>query len=235
MFLVLPLAGLLIRAPWQTLPQRLTEPGMLAALRLSLLTATLATAVCLLLGVPLAWLLARTTFPGRRLVRAVVTVHDSETTQGQNGPSTTWSSEALAEGGRAMRLPGDEAFGLADPVVVRLSSLTDRVLAVRGADGGLVKFHDRAVKAVLMPVGALAVLVAAWVLFRTRRWYARESKPIGVVLYPLVGALVAAAVVTSSVIEATPALLTCTDRAALVAPTAAAMSATTRCVPSEAT
>ena len=71
---MLPLAGLLIRAPWTTLPQRLTEPGVLAALRLSLLTATLATLVCLLLGVPLAWLLARARFPGRRLVRALVTV-----------------------------------------------------------------------------------------------------------------------------------------------------------------
>lgn len=71
---MLPLAGLVIRAPWTTLPQRLTEPGVLAALRLSLLTATLATVVCLLLGVPLAWLLARARFPGRRLVRALVTV-----------------------------------------------------------------------------------------------------------------------------------------------------------------
>jgi molybdate transport system permease protein len=73
-FLVLPLAGLLVRAPWTTLPRRLAEPGVLAALRLSLLTATLATVVCLVLGVPLAWLLARVEFPGRRLVRALVTV-----------------------------------------------------------------------------------------------------------------------------------------------------------------
>jgi molybdate transport system permease protein len=73
-FLVLPLAGLLIRAPWSSLPRRLTEPGVLAALRLSLLTATLATVLCLLVGVPLAWLLARTDFPGRRFVRALVTV-----------------------------------------------------------------------------------------------------------------------------------------------------------------
>ena len=73
-FLALPLAGLLIRAPWTTLPQRLTEPGVLTALRLSLFTATLATLMCLLLGVPLAWLLARTRLPGRRFVRAVVTV-----------------------------------------------------------------------------------------------------------------------------------------------------------------
>ncbi|MEU5564387.1 ABC transporter permease [Micromonospora musae] len=74
LFLVLPLAGLLIRAPWTTLPQRLTEPGVLTALRLSLLTATLATLLCLALGVPLAWLLARIEFPGRRIVRALVTV-----------------------------------------------------------------------------------------------------------------------------------------------------------------
>jgi molybdate transport system permease protein len=73
-FLVLPLAGLLIRAPWATLLQRLTEPGILTALRLSLQTATLATLLCIVFGVPLAWLLARTDFPGRRLVRALVTV-----------------------------------------------------------------------------------------------------------------------------------------------------------------
>ncbi len=73
-FLVLPLAGLLVRAPWSTLPQRLTAPGVLTALRLSLTTATLATLACLVLGVPLAWLLARTRLPGRRFIRALVTV-----------------------------------------------------------------------------------------------------------------------------------------------------------------
>jgi len=73
-FLVFPLVGLLVRAPWTTLPERLTEPGILAALRLSLLTASLATLACVVLGVPLAWLLARASFPGRRLVRALVTV-----------------------------------------------------------------------------------------------------------------------------------------------------------------
>ncbi|WP_433457653.1 molybdate ABC transporter permease subunit [Micromonospora sp. CA-248212] len=74
LFLVLPLAGLVVRAPWATLPQRLTAPGALTALRLSVQTATLATLLCLLLGVPLAWLLARVDFPGRRLARALVTV-----------------------------------------------------------------------------------------------------------------------------------------------------------------
>ncbi|MFI9438146.1 MULTISPECIES: molybdate ABC transporter permease subunit [Streptosporangium] len=73
-FLVLPLAGLLVRAPWPTMGRRLAQPQVLEALRLSLVTATLATAICLLLGVPLAWLLARGDLPGRRLVRALVTV-----------------------------------------------------------------------------------------------------------------------------------------------------------------
>ena len=73
-FLVLPLAGLLIRAPWSTMVERLTKPGVLTALRLSLETATIATIACIIFGVPLAWLLARVDFPGRRVVRALVTV-----------------------------------------------------------------------------------------------------------------------------------------------------------------
>ncbi|GAB3655448.1 molybdate ABC transporter permease subunit [Glycomyces tarimensis] len=73
-FLALPLAGLLLRAPWSTMPRRLAEPAVLEALRLSVVTATASTVLCLLLGIPLAWLLARADFRGRRLVRALVTV-----------------------------------------------------------------------------------------------------------------------------------------------------------------
>lgn len=73
-FLVLPLVGLLVRAPWSSLGTRLGRPEVLEALRLSLVTATAATLLCLALGVPLAWVLARGGFPGRRLVRALVTV-----------------------------------------------------------------------------------------------------------------------------------------------------------------
>lgn len=73
-FLVLPLAGLLVRAPWRTLPEQLTSPEVGQALRLSLLSASLATLICVVLGVPLAWVLARTSFPGQRLLRALITV-----------------------------------------------------------------------------------------------------------------------------------------------------------------
>ncbi|PIM73251.1 molybdate ABC transporter permease subunit [Streptomyces sp. JV178] len=73
-FLTLPLVALLIRAPWRSMPDLLTSTEVWQALQLSLLCATAATGVSLLLGVPLAWLLARVEFPGRGLVRALVTL-----------------------------------------------------------------------------------------------------------------------------------------------------------------
>ena len=73
-FLVLPLVALLVRTPWSTVPELLLTPEVGQALRLSLVCATSATLVCLVLGVPLAWVLARAQFPGRSLVRALVTV-----------------------------------------------------------------------------------------------------------------------------------------------------------------
>jgi molybdate transport system permease protein len=73
-FLLLPLAALVVRAPWRTLPAHLASPEVGQALRLSLTCATLATLCAVVLGVPLAWVLARATFPGRRLLRALVTV-----------------------------------------------------------------------------------------------------------------------------------------------------------------
>ncbi|MFF8636613.1 molybdate ABC transporter permease subunit [Streptomyces pilosus] len=73
-FLLVPLLALLLRAPWRSLPGQLTSPAVWEALRLSLVCATTATALSLVVGVPLAWLLARTDFPGRGLVRALVTL-----------------------------------------------------------------------------------------------------------------------------------------------------------------
>ena len=73
-FLVLPLIGLVIRAPWGHMASVLSGTDAVQALELSLWTATAATGVALVIGVPLAWLLARTVFPGQLLVRALVTL-----------------------------------------------------------------------------------------------------------------------------------------------------------------
>jgi molybdate transport system permease protein len=74
LFLLLPLAGLLLRAPWTDLPRLLGQPAVTEALRLSVVAASLATLLSLLVGVPLAWVLARTEVPGRAVLRALVTL-----------------------------------------------------------------------------------------------------------------------------------------------------------------
>jgi molybdate transport system permease protein len=73
-FLLLPLAGLLIRAPWGRLGAALSGTDATQALTLSLWTATVSTAISVIIGVPLAWVLARSSFPGQRLLRALVTL-----------------------------------------------------------------------------------------------------------------------------------------------------------------
>ena len=73
-FLVLPVAAVLWRAPWGSLVGNLTGGTARQALQLSLFTTLIATLVCVLVGVPLAWLLARTSFRGQRFVRALVTL-----------------------------------------------------------------------------------------------------------------------------------------------------------------
>lgn len=73
-FLVVPLAALMVRVPWSALGGLLSSSSALTALRLSLVTATAAAAVSVLLGVPLAWVLARARLPGVGLLRALVTL-----------------------------------------------------------------------------------------------------------------------------------------------------------------
>ena len=71
-FFVLPLVGLLQRAPWSELVDDLTDPVVRDALRLSLLCSFGATALAFVFGLPLAWVLARSEFAGRHVVRALV-------------------------------------------------------------------------------------------------------------------------------------------------------------------
>lgn len=71
---VLPLIGLLGVTPWSRLTALLGNDVVVDAIVLSMVTSLLAAAFATLLGVPLAWLLARVDFPGRSLLRAVVTL-----------------------------------------------------------------------------------------------------------------------------------------------------------------
>jgi molybdate transport system permease protein len=73
-FLLVPLLALLLRAPWRGLGRILSDDQALDALQLSLVCATAATAVSAVLGVPLAWVLARVQLRGIGLLRALVTL-----------------------------------------------------------------------------------------------------------------------------------------------------------------
>jgi molybdate transport system permease protein len=65
---------LIQRAPWGQFVDDLTDPAVRPALRLSLVCSLSATAISLVVGVPIAWVLARTQFPGKALVRALATL-----------------------------------------------------------------------------------------------------------------------------------------------------------------
>jgi molybdate transport system permease protein len=75
--LVLPLLGLLLRAPWGALPGLLVSEAVLQALVLSLGTAAVSTVVCLVFGIPIAVLLSHSvhwSVVPRRLLRAAITI-----------------------------------------------------------------------------------------------------------------------------------------------------------------
>ncbi len=71
-FLAIPIAGLLVKASWSTLWADLSTTEARDALKLSLICSLWATALSIVFGIPLAWVLARTRVPGRNLVRALV-------------------------------------------------------------------------------------------------------------------------------------------------------------------
>ena len=72
LLVALPLLGLVVRTPWTRIAEVLTSETTLTALRLSLVVATSAAAISLVTGFPLAWALARGSFRGKTLVRALV-------------------------------------------------------------------------------------------------------------------------------------------------------------------
>lgn len=69
---LLPLAGMLSRVDWPRFAELVTSESARTALGLSLRTSATSTVLCLLLGVPMALVLARTSFPGQGVLRSLV-------------------------------------------------------------------------------------------------------------------------------------------------------------------
>lgn len=146
LFLAVPVLGLVVRTPWGTVGEVLTRPESLQALRLSLVCASLATVVCLVLGVPLAWALARADLPGRGLLRALVVVPlVLPPVVGGVALFTAFGRRGLV--GRWL----DEAFGITLPFTTAAVVLAEAfvampflVLAVEGALRGADVRYDEA-------------------------------------------------------------------------------------------
>ncbi len=72
LYLVVPIGYFLFTLSWLDVPAQLSDPIAIQALITSLLSASLATAIIALLGVPLGYTLARRNFPGRGILTVLV-------------------------------------------------------------------------------------------------------------------------------------------------------------------
>ena len=72
LFVILPLIAVLTRIDWSNFVPLITSESSRAALLLSLRTASASTVLCVLLGVPMALVLARGHFPGQAILRSLV-------------------------------------------------------------------------------------------------------------------------------------------------------------------
>ncbi|MFJ3103672.1 ABC transporter permease [Streptomyces sp. NPDC086835] len=138
-FLLLPLAGILGRTAWSDIGGHLTTPGVTEALRLSLVVSFWALGLSLLLGVPLAWVLARTDFPGKTLVRSLVLLPMVLP------PTVGGVALLLAFGRRGLLGPWlEDTFGITLPfhtsgavVAATFVAMPFLVISLEGALGGL--------------------------------------------------------------------------------------------------
>lgn len=72
LFVLLPLVAMMSRVDWTDLGGLVTSESARDALWLSLRTSATSTLLCVVLGVPMAVVLARTSFPGQGVVRSLV-------------------------------------------------------------------------------------------------------------------------------------------------------------------
>ncbi|MFD7326113.1 ABC transporter permease [Streptomyces sp. NPDC059875] len=138
-FLTLPLIGILVRTEWAELADHLGSPGTVEALKLSLLVSFWALGLSLLLGVPLAWLLARVEFRGKAFVRSLVLLPMVLP------PTVGGVALLLAFGRRGLLGPWlESAFGITLPfhtsgavLAATFVAMPFLVISLEGALGGL--------------------------------------------------------------------------------------------------
>ncbi|MFE3559302.1 ABC transporter permease [Streptomyces sp. NPDC059193] len=143
-FLLLPLIGILSRTQWSELGAHLSSPGVVQALNLSLVVSFWALGLSLLLGVPLAWLLARVEFKGKALVRSLVLLPMVLP------PTVGGVALLLGFGRRGLLGPWlEETFGVTLPfhtsgavVAATFVAMPFLVISLEGALGGLRQSYE---------------------------------------------------------------------------------------------
>ncbi|MFF5087244.1 ABC transporter permease [Streptomyces niveus] len=160
-FLLLPLIGILARTSWGDIGTHLTSPGVVEALELSLLVSFWALALSLVLGVPLAWLLARVDFPGKALVRSLVLLPMVLP------PTVGGVALLLAFGRRGLLGPWlEDTFGITLPfhtsgavVAATFVAMPFLVISLEGALGGLrPRYEETAASLGASPVRVFATV-----------------------------------------------------------------------------
>ncbi|MFD6225475.1 ABC transporter permease [Streptomyces sp. NPDC060232] len=140
----MPLIGILVRTPWGELGEHLGSPGVVEALKLSLLVSLWALGLSLLLGVPLAWLLARVEFRGKALVRSLVLLPMVLP------PTVGGVALLLGFGRRGLLGPWlEDSFGITLPfhtsgavVAATFVAMPFLIISLEGALGGLKQSYE---------------------------------------------------------------------------------------------
>lgn len=143
-FLLLPLLGILSRTRWSELGTHLGSPAVEQALKLSLLVSSWALGLSLLLGVPLAWLLARVDFKGKAFVRSLVLLPMVLP------PTVGGVALLLGFGRRGLLGPWlEDTFGITLPfhtsgavVAATFVAMPFLVISLEGALGGLKRSYE---------------------------------------------------------------------------------------------
>ncbi|MFJ9763114.1 ABC transporter permease [Streptomyces erythrochromogenes] len=143
-FLLIPLIGILVRTPWGDLGEHLGSPGVVEALKLSLVVSLWALGLSLVLGVPLAWLLARVRFKGKALVRSLVLLPMVLP------PTVGGVALLLGFGRRGLLGPWlEDSFGVTLPfhtsgavVAATFVAMPFLVISLEGALGGLKQSYE---------------------------------------------------------------------------------------------
>ncbi|WP_053683206.1 ABC transporter permease [Streptomyces sp. XY593] len=143
-FLLMPLIGILVRTPWGDLGEHLGSPGVVEALKLSLLVSLWALGLSLVLGVPLAWVLARVEFKGKALVRSLVLLPMVLP------PTVGGVALLLGFGRRGLLGPWlEDSFGITLPfhtsgavVAATFVAMPFLVISLEGALGGLKQSYE---------------------------------------------------------------------------------------------